>query len=230
MPGPGPTHSQPRGGRIAKRAAIIDGARAVFGRDGYTRASVDAIAAQAGVSTRTVYNHFGDKEHLFAEVVTGGATDVHSALSAHTAARLTPVTDAAQIEGALVALARDWVATMDLFPAHFAVARQVAAESAHLDPRLVEAWYESGPLAARTDLARHFDRLARSGLLRSDDPDRTARHFHLLAFAEITERSGNGAVPLPEAETELIIASGVRAFLTGYQKEQGRQIPQPPGQ
>jgi AcrR family transcriptional regulator len=225
MPGPAEKQPLPRGGRIATRAAIIDGARAVFGRDGYVRASVDAIAAEAGVSTRTVYNHFGDKEGLFAEVVTGSAADVHGALSAHTAARLASVTDAAQLESALVALAHDWVATMDLFPDHFAVARQVAAESAHLDPGLVQTWYESGPLAARADLARHFDRLARSGLLRTDNPARCARHFHLLAFAEITERSGNGAVALPDAETELIIASGVRAFLAGYRTDRGAPVP-----
>ena len=47
--------------RSDKRRAIIDGALAVFARDGYTRASIDAISAEAGVSTRTVYNHFTDK-------------------------------------------------------------------------------------------------------------------------------------------------------------------------
>jgi len=33
-------------------------------RDGYTRASIDAISAEAGVSTRTIYNHFTDKAML----------------------------------------------------------------------------------------------------------------------------------------------------------------------
>ena len=41
----------------------------LFSRDGYERTSVDAISAQAGVSKRTVYNHFGDKESLFLAVV-----------------------------------------------------------------------------------------------------------------------------------------------------------------
>ena len=37
----------------------------LFARDGYERTSVDAIAAEAGVSKRTVYSHYGDKENLF---------------------------------------------------------------------------------------------------------------------------------------------------------------------
>ena len=43
----------------------------LFLRDGYARTSVDAIAAEAGVSKRTIYNHYGDKESLFLSVVSG---------------------------------------------------------------------------------------------------------------------------------------------------------------
>ena len=52
-----------------KRRAILAGALTVFARDGYTRASIDAIAAQAIVSTRTIYNHFQCKAHLFQTVI-----------------------------------------------------------------------------------------------------------------------------------------------------------------
>src|ERR1700758_4878354 len=52
-----------------KRAAIARAALTLFASDGYERTSVDAIAAEAGVSKRTVYSHFGDKESLFLSVV-----------------------------------------------------------------------------------------------------------------------------------------------------------------
>ena len=52
-------------GRPDKRRAIMRAANLVFGRDGYTRATVDAIAREAGVSKKTIYNHFDDKEALF---------------------------------------------------------------------------------------------------------------------------------------------------------------------
>ena len=48
-----------------KRTEIIEGAEIVFMNMGYELASMDKIAEEAGVSKRTVYNHFGSKENLF---------------------------------------------------------------------------------------------------------------------------------------------------------------------
>jgi AcrR family transcriptional regulator len=48
-----------------KRDVIAGAALVLFARDGYERTSVDAIAAEAGVSKRTVYSHYGEKENLF---------------------------------------------------------------------------------------------------------------------------------------------------------------------
>jgi TetR/AcrR family transcriptional regulator, regulator of autoinduction and epiphytic fitness len=52
-----------------KRAAILNGAIDVFISMGYDLASMDKIAETAGVSKRTVYNHFGSKENLFQAIV-----------------------------------------------------------------------------------------------------------------------------------------------------------------
>lgn len=52
-----------------KRATIIEGAIDVFINMGYELASMDKIAETAGVSKRTVYNHFGSKENLFQVIV-----------------------------------------------------------------------------------------------------------------------------------------------------------------
>ncbi|MEV2273523.1 TetR/AcrR family transcriptional regulator [Nonomuraea africana] len=59
----------PTGERAArKRLAIIRAARTAFARDGFT-VGMDTIAAEAGVSKVTVYNHFGSKETLFPAVI-----------------------------------------------------------------------------------------------------------------------------------------------------------------
>ena len=50
------------------RSMIIDAAKAVFLRDGYS-ASLGQIADAAGVARQTLYNQFGSKEQLFREVV-----------------------------------------------------------------------------------------------------------------------------------------------------------------
>ena len=52
-----------------KREAIIQAAIAEFRANGYEITSMDKIAATAGVSKRTVYNHFPSKEELFAEIL-----------------------------------------------------------------------------------------------------------------------------------------------------------------
>jgi TetR/AcrR family transcriptional repressor of mexJK operon len=50
------------------RETILSAAKTVFLRDGYG-ASLDSIAEAAEVARQTVYNQFGSKEQLFAEVV-----------------------------------------------------------------------------------------------------------------------------------------------------------------
>ncbi|UHQ19871.1 TetR/AcrR family transcriptional regulator [Lysobacter sp. KIS68-7] len=52
-----------------KRAAIIDAAVAEFRQSGYAATSMDKVAATAGVSKRTVYNHFPSKEVLFVQIL-----------------------------------------------------------------------------------------------------------------------------------------------------------------
>lgn len=52
-----------------KRNAILEGAVKVFTKNGFDASSMDHIAEVAGVSKRTVYNHFPSKEILFQEIV-----------------------------------------------------------------------------------------------------------------------------------------------------------------
>lgn len=48
---------------------MLEAARREFGSSGYRDANMDAIAAAADVSKRTLYNHFASKEVLFRAVV-----------------------------------------------------------------------------------------------------------------------------------------------------------------
>ncbi|AVE05326.1 TetR family transcriptional regulator [Pseudomonas palleroniana] len=52
-----------------KREAIVAAAITEFRANGFEVTSMDKIAATAGVSKRTVYNHFPSKEELFAEIL-----------------------------------------------------------------------------------------------------------------------------------------------------------------
>ncbi|MEA2795817.1 MAG: hypothetical protein QOI87_3197, partial [Bradyrhizobium sp.] len=51
------------------RQAILDAAYGLFRRKGFTRVSMDEIAASAAVTKRTLYYHFASKDVLLAEVL-----------------------------------------------------------------------------------------------------------------------------------------------------------------
>jgi AcrR family transcriptional regulator len=53
----------------ARRQQLLDVGRTLFAERGYEVASIEEIAARAGVSKPVVYEHFGGKEGLYAVVV-----------------------------------------------------------------------------------------------------------------------------------------------------------------
>jgi TetR/AcrR family transcriptional regulator len=59
----GPVTGRQRSPRKAE--AILKGARQEFLQRGFGAASMDRIAATAGVSKPTIYSHYGDKASLF---------------------------------------------------------------------------------------------------------------------------------------------------------------------
>lgn len=70
-PGRRRAYSSPKRERAARetRRAIRDAAERLFLRDGYARTSMKAIAAEAGVSERTVYLAFATKATLLRDVI-----------------------------------------------------------------------------------------------------------------------------------------------------------------
>ncbi|WP_027344038.1 TetR/AcrR family transcriptional regulator [Hamadaea tsunoensis] len=207
------TEKRRTAGQPDKRRAIVDGALALFARDGYTRASLDAIAAEAGVSNRTIYNHFADKADLFQTVIQDSTRRVADTMVATVDRHLGKVTD---IESDLVDLGLAWlgVLTSELAP-HFALVRQINAEADHIPPAALKTWLDTGPGRVRRELAGRLAELAERGELRVDDPARAAGHLMLLISADnLTDRT---ALHDP-GERRAMVTAGVRAFLHGYRR------------
>lgn len=63
--------SASRGERMAAqtRADILDAARELFGRDGYSTTSIQDVARTAGVSVQTIYSRLGSKRGLLTALV-----------------------------------------------------------------------------------------------------------------------------------------------------------------
>ncbi|SDF24768.1 TetR/AcrR family transcriptional regulator [Pseudonocardia oroxyli] len=60
----------------ATRAALLAAARELFASGGYDGTTVRAIAERAGVNQALLFRHFGSKDGLFTEAVTGQALEV----------------------------------------------------------------------------------------------------------------------------------------------------------
>lgn len=205
--------TRPRRGLMEKREAVVRGALTVFARDGYTRGSIGEIAKEAGVSTRTIYNHFADKDEVFRTVITESTTRVRTAHLAIIDRYLGRVTD---IEADLRAFTRRFATSSRDFPEHFALMRQIQAEVGHLPPEVLEAWQDAGPRRVNQALADRLAELAEQGLLELKDPRRAAMHLVSLTASEITAKTFQGALPMPDEDVDTIVDAGLEVFLRAY--------------
>ena len=65
-------------------------------------------------------------------------------------------------------------------------------------------------------IAAPLSRLGRAGRLAVSDATEAAEHLAALTFDQVSSRSLMGTLPLSDAETARLIASGVRVFLRAY--------------
>lgn len=198
-------------GRPDKREDVLAAARATFAGAGYANTGIDRIAARAGVSTRTIYNHFpGGKEELFATAIAESAGRVADALATTITRHLEEVDD---LEEALRGLAHDWLLPRDEFAEHFAMVRRMRIEAETTPERIREAWHAAGPTRAVGELAARFEQLATAGVLEVTDPQLAASHFLALSIGEVLH-ADDGSVD--QERTSELIAAGVHRFLHGY--------------
>ncbi|WP_199552745.1 TetR/AcrR family transcriptional regulator [Streptomyces sp. N35] len=209
-----------RKGMLEKRQAILRGARAVFGREGFTRASIDAIAAEAGVSSRTLYNHFGDKEGLFRAVLLDSSVAVTTAQQELLDRHFHKFRDP---EGDLLDMVREWVGGAEAHPEHFALVRQIIPEANRLPADVLEEWQRIGPRATREALKRHLLAVGRDGLLAIDEEnaERAARHLALFTAGAVAAETAQGALTLAPEHFDRLVREGIGLFLTLYGKSAG---------
>lgn len=67
--------------KLTNRRAILDAGLSVFSSIGYERATIMDVVEESGLSVGTLYNHFGDKDTIFAELIGMLVRDVRAALS-----------------------------------------------------------------------------------------------------------------------------------------------------
>tara|TARA_R110001592_G_scaffold42654_5_gene138510 strand:+ start:2175 stop:2774 length:600 start_codon:yes stop_codon:yes gene_type:complete len=67
--------------KLTNRRAILDAGLHVFSSIGYERATIMDIVEASGLSVGTLYNHFGDKDSIFAKLIGALIRDIRAVLS-----------------------------------------------------------------------------------------------------------------------------------------------------
>jgi TetR/AcrR family transcriptional repressor of mexJK operon len=204
LSGPGP--GRPKD--LEKRAAILATAARLFVTRGYDAASMDAVAAEAGVSKLTVYNHFSDKENLFREAVVFVA-EQYLPNSVFASAR------EGSIREQLLYIAQAFSALMHS-PESEAVHRMMAAD-ARLSGQLGPMFYEAGPKRLLDGFCAFLRGAVEAGQLQIPDIPRAAEHFFVMLKGEAMNRMLWGCQGYcSHADTSEHLASVIDLFLRAY--------------
>jgi TetR/AcrR family transcriptional repressor of mexJK operon len=142
-----------------RKLKVMHVATSLFVRDGYAATSLVDIAKGAGVATRTVYQHFGDKEAIFRQVM----------FARETAAVLPP--PSLQPDDSLFDImvrAANYIVDVSLRPTTVDLMRLTIAESRRF-PELTKKLTDATYSRFRANVKGIFDELVQRGM--ADDTD-----------------------------------------------------------
>ena len=195
-----------------KRASIVAAAQERFVQDGFD-ASLDVIAAQAGVSKVTVYNHFKNKEALFKAVI-GAALDAGFRTAITSAETWVESQDEPReaLRGVTQALVDGLIN-----PPLLAIRNLVTAELRRF-PELGDAWEASGSRQVGLVLSQVLEGLtARDALSIADVPLAAIQLAGLTFYPHVVAGSVGGTLD-PEI-VDRLIEHGVDMFLSFYGRD-----------
>lgn len=194
--------------RSSNRDAILDAALRCFLAQGFGQTSMEAVAREAGVARRTVFNQFAGKEVLFTAAV-------------ERVWRAFPVVDITRDEAALadpeLGLTRIGQAVADFWapPVAVALLRMVIAEGSRF-PDLARSFVEAGKAPAMRAVIGYLEELSRRGTLTGvDDPQLAAKQFlglinEPLLWLRVIGADTDAASP---EERRRVVAQAVATFL-----------------
>lgn len=168
-----------RGTEAARTENLISVATQVFVRDGYGGSSIDKVASEAGVSTRTIYERFKNKADLLGAVITRLVDrDMATILSAEELDRMEPRRALTVIGQTLTGRASN--------PDCAALFRILAMEGQRF-PELAAKMRDNGKARIDNAIAGYLRGQVRRGALRLADPDRAASLFLQMMCGDLHE-------------------------------------------
>ncbi|WP_448106537.1 TetR/AcrR family transcriptional regulator [Pseudomonas azerbaijanoccidentalis] len=193
---------------LVKRQAILDAAKTLFLSKGYANTSMDAVAAEAGVSKLTVYSHFNDKETLFSAAVVAKCEEQLPPL-------FFELPEGVAVETVLLNIARGFhhlINSDESLNLH----RLIMALGSQ-DPNLSLIFFEAGPQRMLDGMERLLSKVNESGVLSIDKPRNAAEHFFCLLKGAANFRLLFGCgEPLDDEAAESHVLEVVELFMRAY--------------
>lgn len=196
---------------MEKRAAILAAAKALFIRNAFAGTSMDAIAADAGVSKLTVYSHYGDKDNLFREVIRSRIQD----LLPEETYFFDPQVD---IKETLLRVALTH-AHLDCNAETVGTFRAILSDCRQGNPRYGKLIWEEGATRTHGLMERLLQQAVDAGQLDIEDVPRACVQFLTLIKGNLMMRQMFGCTECPESyieEIEITARTGVEMFLRAY--------------
>jgi len=197
---------------MEKRAAILAAAKALFIRNAFAGTSMDAIAADAGVSKLTVYSHYGDKDNLFREVIRSRIQDLLPEETYFFDAHV-------DIKETLLRVALTH-AHLDCNAETVGTFRAILSDCRQGNPRYGKLIWEEGATRTHGLMERLLQQAVDAGQLEIDDVARASGQFLALIKGNLMMRQMFGCMDCPQSYAEEIEATardGVTMFLRAYQ-------------
>jgi TetR/AcrR family transcriptional repressor of mexJK operon len=193
---------------LEKRAAILDAAKRLFPRSGFEGTSMDAIAAEAGVSKLTVYSHFTDKETLFFSAIRERCEE-------QMPAQLFDVDLKGPVRRQLEAIAHAFFSLV-MAPESVELHRLLTA-GAGTSPKLVQMFWDAGPKRVQGGFQQFLHSEVAAGQLDIADVPRAASQFFALLKGEFHARQLCGCgEPFSERDVDAHVRATVEFFLRAY--------------
>lgn len=203
---PRPQRGRPRDPE--RRERILEAARGHFYTHGLERASLDAIAAGAGVSKMTVYSHFGSKEGLFEAVIQDRTERVMGGVAgARTLDPRQPEKELLAIGEQFLMLTREEDALGKFRSVYGAAGAQ---------PEACRAFYRQGSARLIDELATYLRRADAAKTLKVPHP-RQAADLFLSMFMGDGHIRGLLMLDMPSVQdNRALLREAVRVFMTAY--------------
>lgn len=195
---------------LEKRAAILAAAKRLFPRSGFEGTSMDAIAAEAGVSKLTVYSHYTDKETLFVAAIRARCEEqMPEALFDRGSGLQGP------LRRQLEAIARAFFA---LITAPDAIAlHRLLTSGTGPSQKLAKLFFEAGPQRVQGGFEQFLHKQIAAGELDIVDVPRAAQQFFALVKGELHARLLCGCCePIPAHDLDAHVHATVDFFLRAY--------------